>query len=98
MIAGADKKLPYGNLPRLLLAWISTEAVRTQSPVLVLGPSRTVLDPGPVLKAECAAADGTSAASFSQRLRCARAVRRRSAGVNLAGPGPPDRRPRRASA
>ena len=45
MIAGADKKLPYGNLPRLLLAWISTEAVRTQSPVLVLGPSRTVLDP-----------------------------------------------------
>ena len=26
MIAGADKKLPYGNLPRSLLAWISTEA------------------------------------------------------------------------
>ena len=26
------------------------------------------------------------------------AVRRRSAGINLAGPGPPDRRPRRASA
>ena len=39
MIAGADKKLPYGNLPRLLLAWISTEAVRTQSRVLVLGDS-----------------------------------------------------------
>ena len=31
MIAGADKKLPYGNLPRLLLAWVTTEAVRTQS-------------------------------------------------------------------
>ena len=39
MIAGADKKLPYGNLPRLLLAWISTEAVRTQSRVLVWGDS-----------------------------------------------------------
>ena len=30
MIAGADCKLPFGNLPRLLLAWVSTEAVRTQ--------------------------------------------------------------------
>ena len=39
MIAGADKKLPYGNLPRLLLAWVSTEAVRTQSRVLGLGDS-----------------------------------------------------------
>ena len=34
-----DNKLPYGNLPRLLLAWICTEAVRTQSHILVLGPS-----------------------------------------------------------
>ena len=32
-------KLPFGNLPRLLLAWISTEAVRTQSRELVLGRS-----------------------------------------------------------
>ena len=39
MIAGADNKLPYGSLPRLLLAWVSTEAVRTQSRVLVLGKS-----------------------------------------------------------
>ena len=39
MVAGADNKLPYGNLPRLLLAWLCTEAVRTQSRVLVLGPS-----------------------------------------------------------
>ena len=31
MIAGADNKLPYGNLPRLLVAWVCTEAVRTQS-------------------------------------------------------------------
>lgn len=29
--------LPYGSLPRLLLAWISTEAVRTREPMVVLG-------------------------------------------------------------
>ena len=28
--------LPYGSLPRLLLAWISTEAVRTREPMVVL--------------------------------------------------------------
>ena len=32
-------KLPYGNIPRLLLAYITTEAVRTQSRVLVLEDS-----------------------------------------------------------
>ena len=39
MIAGGDNRLPYGNLPRLLLAWICTEAVRTQEKKLVLGQS-----------------------------------------------------------
>ena len=39
IIAGGDNKLPYGNLPRLLLAWVSTEAVRTQNRVLLLGDS-----------------------------------------------------------
>ena len=39
MIAGPDNKLPYGNIPRLLLAYICTEAVRTRSRVLVLGGS-----------------------------------------------------------
>ena len=32
-------KLPYGNLPRLLLAWVCTEAVRTQRRELILGRS-----------------------------------------------------------
>lgn len=31
--------LPYGSIPRLLLSWVTTEAVRTRSPVLVLGSS-----------------------------------------------------------
>ena len=39
MIAGGDNKLPYGNIPRLLLAWVSTEAVRTHSRELSLGAS-----------------------------------------------------------
>ena len=39
MTAIGDNKLPYGSLPRLLLAWVCTEAVRTQSRDLVLGAS-----------------------------------------------------------
>ena len=39
IVAGGGNKLPFGNLPRLLLAWVSTEAVRTQSRELVLGKS-----------------------------------------------------------
>ena len=39
MIAGGGNKLPYGNFPRLILAWLCTEAVRTQSRELVLGRS-----------------------------------------------------------
>ena len=39
MNAGGLYRLPFGYLPRLLMAWISTEAVRTQSRVLVLGDS-----------------------------------------------------------
>ena len=39
MIAGGGNKLPFGNLPRLLLAWMCTEAVRTRSRELVLGRS-----------------------------------------------------------
>ena len=39
MTAGIDNKLPYGNFPRLILAWVCTEAVRTQSRVLIMGDS-----------------------------------------------------------
>lgn len=39
MTATGGNRLPYGNLPRLLLAWISTEAVRTQKRELILGRS-----------------------------------------------------------
>lgn len=35
----APDGLPYGSIPRLLLSWMTTEAVRTRSPMLVLGPS-----------------------------------------------------------
>ena len=39
MNAGGLTRLPYGSLPRLILAWLSTEAVRTQSRELTLGRS-----------------------------------------------------------
>ena len=39
MTATGDHKLPFGNFPRLILAWVCTEAVRTQNRVLILGPS-----------------------------------------------------------
>ena len=39
MNAVAGSRLPYGNLPRLLLAWVCTEAVRTQRRELILGRS-----------------------------------------------------------
>ena len=39
MSAGINNKLPYGTLPRLLLGWVCTEAVQTQSRELVLGDS-----------------------------------------------------------
>ena len=39
MQAGPDTTLPYGSVPRLLLAWVCTEAVRTQSRDLTLGAS-----------------------------------------------------------
>ena len=42
MIAGGDNKLPFGNIPRLLLAWLCTEAVRTQKRELILGNSLSV--------------------------------------------------------
>ena len=39
MSTTGEYKLPFGHLPRLLMAWISTEAVRTQNRVLILGDS-----------------------------------------------------------
>ena len=39
MYSSGQYKLPFGNIPRLLLAWVCTEAVRTQSRELVLGRS-----------------------------------------------------------
>ena len=39
MTAVGQTGLPFGNLSRLVLAWVCTEAVRTQSRELILGPS-----------------------------------------------------------
>ncbi len=39
ILAPSRTGLPYGSIPRLLLAWVTTEAVRTGEPRLVLGTS-----------------------------------------------------------
>ncbi len=39
LMAPPDTGLPYGTVPRLLLAWLTTEAVRTRERELVLGES-----------------------------------------------------------
>lgn len=49
IVAGYEGGIPYGIYPRLLMSWVTTEAVRTRSPVIELGDSlsmflRDVLD------------------------------------------------------
>ena len=39
MLAPSETGLPYGSYPRLLLAWMTTEAVRTKDHHLELGPT-----------------------------------------------------------
>ena len=66
--AGANNKLPFGNLPRLLLAWVCTEAVRTQSRELVLGRS---------LSSSCELGDpATAAGAGSERTRLRNQMKR----------------------
>ena len=65
MTAGGGNKLPYGNLPRLILAWVSTEAVRTQSRVLILGSSLSEF----MRKLEILSSDSGGAWGIRARLR-----------------------------
>lgn len=39
MVSGSENGLPYGIYPRIIMSWITTEAVRTKSPELELGES-----------------------------------------------------------
>ena len=39
ILSPSDVGLPYGTYPRLLLAWLTSEAVKTKSPELMLGPT-----------------------------------------------------------
>ncbi|MHB8312276.1 MAG: replication protein RepA [Candidatus Dormibacteria bacterium] len=39
ILAPSKTGIPYGSIPRLLLAWVTTEAVRSKEPRLVLGTS-----------------------------------------------------------
>lgn len=39
ILAGYEGGIPYGIYPRLLMSWVTTEAVRNQSPMIELGDS-----------------------------------------------------------
>ena len=39
IVAGYEGGIPFGIYPRLLMSWVTTEAVRNQSPVIQLGDS-----------------------------------------------------------
>lgn len=39
IVAGYEGGIPYGIYPRLLMSWVSTEAVRKESPIIELGDS-----------------------------------------------------------
>ena len=42
IVAGYEGGVPYGIYPRLLMSWVSSEAVRRQSPVIELGDTLAV--------------------------------------------------------
>ena len=67
MSVSGDHKLPFGNLPRLLLAWVCTEAVRTQSRTLILGPVAGEVheDPGGLTVAAGGAIKSSSAIKWT---------------------------------
>lgn len=39
IFAPSDIGIPYGSIPRLMISWMTTEAVRTKVPELALGPT-----------------------------------------------------------
>ena len=41
ILAGYNGGIPFGSYPRLLMSWLTTEAVRTRSPVIELGDTLT---------------------------------------------------------
>jgi len=42
IVAGYEGGVPFGIYPRLLMSWVATEAVRTQSPLIELGSSLSI--------------------------------------------------------
>ncbi|KWF77613.1 hypothetical protein WL93_26700 [Burkholderia diffusa] len=42
IVAGYEGGVPFGIYPRLLMSWVATEAVRTESPLIELGDSLSI--------------------------------------------------------
>ena len=69
MTAINGNKLPFGNLPRLLLAWVCTEAVRTGSRELVLGRSLSKFMRAPGINSDSGGARGEQSRLRNQMKR-----------------------------
>lgn len=88
IIAGHEGGIPYGVYPRLLLSWITTEAMRTNSSEIELGDSlaaflRNVLD----IRGRGGGARGSGARVFEQMARTFGAVITASYSGSLASRG-----------
>jgi len=89
MFSSSDVGLPYGTIPRLLLAWITTEAVRTKQRQLVLGDSlsdfmsKLGLTPTGGRWGSIARLRDQSKRLFSASISCIYQDEQRSSGLNL---------------
>ena len=64
MTATAGNKLPYGSFPRLILSWLCTEAVKTQSREIILGRSLSKF----MAKLDITSTDGRTQASIRKQM------------------------------
>ena len=81
--------LPYGSIPRLLLAWITTEAVRTKNRELTLGSSladfmrQLEIEPTGGRKGTITALREQMKRLFSTTISCTYSDEERDAGLNM---------------
>ena len=91
LVMQANQKigLPYGSIPRLLLAWITTEAVRTKDRELILGSSladfmrQLEIEPTGGRKGTITALREQMKRLFSTTISCTYSDEERDAGLNM---------------
>lgn len=90
IVADPDIGLPFGSIPRLLVSYLTTEAVRTKERDILLGPSLSSfmreigLDVTGGRGGSIGRLKGQMARLFAAGVRCTYTAENRMAGVNLA--------------